>query len=151
MSEYKSNLPILLVGALNSIRSMARFQKLAFLADKEIFKDADKYSDWTSHYYGPFSRDLEADVDTYCEDGMLAVVDITHPVSHNPVPFYSITSNGRTKFKSFYADNHAKIKEIAAQLFHFQFHKTNAGLLHYVYKHHKEFTVNSVIKDEMGD
>lgn len=150
MSEHKSDLPILLVGTLNSIRTMTRFQKFAFLADKEIFTAVDKYSDWKPHYFGPFSRDLQSDVDAYCKDELLKETDVVHPVSDDYVSSYSLTLTGRKEFNSLYNNNVSTIKKISAFLSPYQFHNTNASLLYYVYANYKDYTTNSIIKDEIG-
>ena len=143
----RSNLPVLLLGSLDSIRSMTRFQKLAFLSDREIFKDA-KYADWKPHYYGPFSDDLERDVEHYVGAGLVKSELVDHPASHEPVSLHSLTPAGISEFESNFKANEYEIGEMQRRLYKYQFHDTNAELLYYVYKHHEEYTKKSLIRKQ---
>ena len=147
-APHKSDLPILLLGSLNAIRSMARFQKLAFLSDKETFKNTKKYSDWRAHYFGPFSADLKKDVDEYVREGLINVTFVRHPTSGELVSSRRLTPSGISKFNSIFEANREEISEIRKHLSRYQLHHTNARLLGYVYKHYKDYTKNSVIRGQ---
>ncbi len=150
MAESKSDLSILLLGGLTSMRSMTRFQKMAFLADKEVF-EKDEYTDWKPHYYGPFSRDLENDIENYSKKGLLKSEKRRHPISNEPVSCYMLTDEGKEKFNSLCSNKKyvSYIEKIKKRFFRYQFHKTNAILLSYVYKNYPDYTVNSKIKNEI--
>ena len=144
----KGELPILLLGTLGAIRSKSRLQKLAFLSDMELFKDAENYA-WKAHNYGPFSTELEEDMEHYRGAGMIDITDVRHPVSEELVLSYSLTAKGRTEFYSICKDKIEKITEMRDRFFKYQFHDSNAMLFLYIYKNHKEYTANSIIPEQV--
>ena len=146
----KSDLPILLLGALDSIRTTARFQKMAFLSDMEVYGGT-KYSDWRPRSYGPFSDDLKNDVDLCVGAGLIRSGYVIHPVSQKPVPLLSLTPEGRSEFESILEANRKEIAEIRTRLFQYQFHRTSARLLWYIYENHEEYTTKSLIGDKLPE
>lgn len=143
-----SDSPILLLGSLSSIRSMTRFQKLAFLCDQKILDKKDQY-EWKSYYFGPYSTELQNDVEQLCDKELLKVEQLPHPLTKNPVSTYSLTGDGKLKFDTFRNTKQQIIVEIRKLLFRYQFHRTNTSLLQYVYEHYPKYTTNSRIKDEV--
>ena len=150
MSELpKSDLPILLLGSLGAIHSLSRLQKMAFLSDMELFKGAE-YSDWKPHYYGPFSDDLEKDIEHYALAGLIGIEDALHPPSCEPVSLHYLTLAGRSKFDSICEDNMWEIAEIQKRLARYQFHNSNARLMAYVYRNYEDYTTGGAIKGSVA-
>lgn len=148
-NNASSELPVLLLGSLSSIRSTTRFQKLAFLADMEVFKNEQMY-DWFPHHYGPYSSSLSNDIEIYEHKNLIECNVLQHQISSEPVKFYSLTKNGHDLFDGTLRKQYENyIPEILDHTLHYQFHNTNTRLLQYVYEKYGDFTTKSKILNQV--
>ena len=150
--EVHTELPILLLGSLNEIRTSTRLEKMAFLCDQKIFKDGDGmyYTDWKPHHYGPYSKKLMDDVNFYATKLQRIIeIRLVEDVFSNIVKMYSLTIKGRHEFSKLLNKFDGKQFDIYELLLKYQKHKTNYKLLHDVYDEYPKYTVNSLIKNKV--
>jgi uncharacterized protein YwgA len=79
--EFKKEDRVLLIINDNFVQGSTRLQKYGFLLAQEhndIFNELSEtytqlkfYNDWKPHYYGPFSEELQKDIDTCIKNGLL--------------------------------------------------------------------------------
>lgn len=89
---------------LEKIHGRKRFQKLIFLL-KEKYEIPFSYN-FISHYYGPYSRGLQIDIDNMENSQMIEVSKNNYPISHK------ITKNGKKNFKLLNESNKKLVKAL---------------------------------------
>lgn len=136
-------LALLYVDRSRKIDGITRFQKLAFLAQKdgglgELFEfEADKY--------GPFSKDLYSSIDALQGREMIKCETATTR-GGNEKYVYSLTGLGQRAAKSQLAKDDNEIKglfDIAQKIKTDHNDQPLDRLLRYVYKKYPDYTVNS--------
>lgn len=72
----KRFLPLALLYASDGeIRGKTRFQKLAFLAEKDLEKHGISPYDFIAYDYGPFSKDILEETEALAEDGLTEITE----------------------------------------------------------------------------
>lgn len=137
-----SELPIILLGSISKIRSLTRFQKLAFLADKEVIKDTEMYNDWGSRYSGPHSVNLDKDLEYYSNN---KIIEITVGKNNSglDISIYLLTDKGQKQFEEICTRFENHVFEIKNSLYYYQFHDTNAMLLQDIYENYNDYIKKS--------
>ncbi len=151
----KSEERVLFIINDNIIRGSTRFQKYGFLLFKQYQKELTKlkktyptfnfYDDWIPHHFGPYSKQLNQDIDECITDEILAKKIIDKERNYNQ---YTLTLKGRTKWrKLFYntTDEMMKINDKIRQLQTMNF----IEMLKQIYEAYPKYTVNSTIKNSL--
>ena len=142
-------LTLLAVGEEQSVNGITRFQKLIFLAQKELEDLPDLY-EFRADKYGPFSRGLYDDIDELVEKGY-AELDTESTRLGEDKKVYRLTEKGEDKLKS----------ELMSE--DFEFRITNLGdlmdeyedkglwpLLKYVYREYPSMAEESTLNIGLG-
>ncbi len=142
----------------NAIWGSTRFQKYGFLLAKQYQREIEMleltnsgfefYNDWGPHYFGPFSRQLERDIETCINKKILkkTFVDKT-PGGERDINIYQLTVAGRKRWRDIFYENDC-MKKLDDKIKHLQ-KMSSVTLLRLVYNAYPEFTTNSTIKNSL--
>lgn len=148
--EFYSEDRVLFIIHDKVIRGATRFQKYGFLLyqqyDLELaelkinWPSFNFYNDWMPHHYGPYSKELAADMKASIENkiiGHAVINDITH---------FSLTIRGRDRWRKFFVRAEQDMKKIIEKVEYLQ-GVSLRGLLKQIYGNYPKFAVNSKIKE----
>ena len=151
----KSEERVLFIVGDTVIHGNTRFQKYGFLLfkqfDKELKKlknncdmDQNYYDDWKPHYYGPFSKQLETDIDKCVNDEILIK---THDEERN-CDRYELTLKSRQKWRKIFEKCPNELITINDKIRYLQTMSLH-NLLEQIYDAYPKYIVNSLIKDSI--
>ena len=144
----------------NMIYGSTRFQKYGFLLFKQYEKELKElgiafsnfnfYADWKAHYYGPYSKELEKDIENTISSKLLIKsehkVDGSEKIAH----IYSLTLRGRARWRKLFNKVPEEIIEINKKIQNLQ-NKNFYTLLKEIYDVYPEYTTKSIIKDDLNN
>ena len=133
-----TELPILLLGTLGTIKRKTRLEKLAFLCDMEVFKKRKVYDDWLPSAYGPFSTKLHDDISDLASKNI--VIMTTQEGGFNDGTCkYALTSDGRKKYSQLMNLHVKKVIRIHDLLLAYNHMETTVPLMERVYQKYPKF------------
>lgn len=132
------------------ILDSTRFQKYGFLLLKGNAKELTElkisypnfnfYDDWKPHLFGPYSEQLQQDIQTCIEKKLLSKMLINR--THN----YSLTLLGRVRWRKFFETSRDEIMKIDKKISKLQ--KTSLyGLLRLIYDAYPEYDITRQIEN----
>lgn len=135
------------------IHGSTRLQKYGFLLSEQYKKELSSlasncpglefYDDWAALWYGPFSRDLQKDVETCVSGGLISKTLVDPGLgSHR----YAPTIKGRARWRKILAASGKEIGDIHEKVSNLQSMRLEQ-LLEGIYHAYPEYTKHSVIKD----
>ncbi len=139
----------------NAVHGATRLQKYGFLLHKQYRKELSElaieymvpfYDDWKAYHYGPFSRQLEADIEK-CVDAGLIKKDAGS--GNHKYDIYSLTTKGRVKWRRLLAEKTSEIGDLHEKIRLLQAENLRT-LLTKIYNAYPEYIVNSRIRDEIA-
>ena len=152
--NIKSEDRVLFVINDNEIKGSTRFQKYGFLLWEQYQKELKKiasvheslvfYDDWKPHYYGPFSTELQNDIDACIKNGLLC----KSKGDGLKLDIYWLTLKGRIRWRKFFTDDeyYEEAKKINDKIRNLQ--KVHYySLLRQIYKEYPKYAANSKIRD----
>ncbi len=156
MSTTSSQYPLLIIVSDSVITGTTRLQKYGFLLHKQHRKELSKIEDkfdfefyredeWISHYYGPFCRQLETDIQI-CIDARLMTKTYKDIDGTSITPRHSLTMKGRLKWRELFQDMPKEMEKINDKITDLQ-HKNLYDLLRLVYKEYPQYTENSKLRE----
>ncbi|ELY31092.1 PadR family transcriptional regulator [Halogeometricum borinquense] len=143
MADVLLPLALMYVNNNAEIEGATRFQKLAFLTQKE--KDISELHEFKSDKYGPFSPSLAGSIKTLENKGIIERRTET-TVSGNEKYIYSLTDEGRRVVKSLINDENRDVDHVlkAAESIKKRYQDTPLDrLLRYVYQKYPDYTEKS--------
>lgn len=127
----------------SGVEGATRFQKLVFLSQKEA-NLSEKY-EYEEDMFGPYSRELESDIDVFIEKGLINKYEVYNEVG-NPKHIFSLTNSGIRVAKRLLNEDQydAVFKEINKIKSKYNNEKIG-DLLRYVYGKYPEYTTESTL------
>ena len=135
------------------IHGSTRLQKYGFLLYKQYKKELSKlasncpalkfYDDWEPLWYGPFSRNLRADVDTCVGDGLIERISVDQSLNSYR---YALTIRGRAKWRKILDASHSEVSAIHEKVSNLQTMRLER-LLEGIYHAYPKYTKHSTISD----
>lgn len=147
-SRNDTDLPIILLGTLGTIKYKTRLEKLAFLCDMEIFTDCKWYSDWIPYMYGPFSLMLLDNMDELKSEGMVHIRTVKDPFGQDTKE-YSLTDIGRERYSKLAGEYMDQSRQIRETLSKYNESATNLPLLRKVYGEYPQYAARSLISEDV--
>lgn len=148
-SRSDTDLPVILLGTLGTIKYKTRLEKLAFLCDMEIFTDWKWYNDWIPYKYGPFSRKLLDDMDRLSDAGLVNIRTIKDPFGQ-ATKEYSLTDSGRQRYVELFATYAKQGRHIRESLVKYNTSISMLPLLRKVYNKYPQYAARSLISENVG-
>ena len=147
---------VLLIINDNTIYGSIRFQKYGFLLYKQYERDLKEieisfqylrfYNDWEPHFYGPYSKELEKDIET-CVANKLIRKSLFTTEKKQKMDVYTLTLKGRGKWRKMYdqIDEMAQIDKKIKNLQKIPYYT----LIRQIYNAYPKYTTNSRIKEQL--
>ncbi len=107
------------------------------------------YSDWKSHYYGPYSEELAKDMDECIEQRLIDRYE-TVGVRGHEIQKYTLTMKGRKRLRELW-DHYNKLLKNIYELTGNLRQKPLMVILKEIYLAYPEYTTKSEIKDQVLD
>ena len=131
------------------VRGRTRFQKMIFVLQHQIKNFKDKY-DFIPHDYGPYSRELQDDIDNLIEKELL--IEVCNTIEEGKIKYvYQITKKGESLVQSILDDSDLekkfrfnRIADIASRIKHDLNRKHLPTLLTDIYEQYPDFSKHSV-------
>lgn len=140
---------VVLVNSL-TVHGKTRLQKYGFLASKLYQSDLERldfYQDWRPHHYGPYSRSLDLDMRQCVKDNILDEANGLES-GGNAYHVYTLKPKGHAMLRKLALEHESVIKTLHAKFLDFN-KKPWQSLLKDIYEAYPEYTVNSLIKDDV--
>jgi len=140
----------------NLISGSVRFQKYGFLLHKQYQKELmeismscptfDFYKDWKPYHYGPYSQELQNDMDK-CENNDMLDKKIIPTQRNKSLHTYALTIKGRKRWRGLFL-HIPEMREIDQKIKNLQKMPYNE-LIRRVYNTYPEYTKISKIRESM--
>lgn len=131
-----------------------RFQKHGFLLWKQYGKELQSlesvydgfkfYDDWIPYYFGPYSRDLKADIAVNVKNGIIKEARFENTMR------YTLTIKGRVKWRKIFAKSGAEMDRIGEKIRHMS-DTPLYEMLKAIYKSYPQYAIKSKIRDELRE
>lgn len=152
--EVREVLPLALLFAADDhrIKGRTRFQKLAFLAGKQLEERGISLYDFVPYDYGPYSKDLQETIDKLVSEGLVRVRK-TQTYGGDDRYDYRLTEKGRRSFERNLPDEEMVFNEpslktvysVAKDIVGSYNDMPISNLLDIVYTEFPEYAENSVL------
>jgi len=138
--------PLALLAADNSesVEGITRFQKLVFLAQRELF-DEDEFYPYKPHKYGPFSKSLYDDLDQLVERDFIKQ-STEKTVTGNERKVYTLSEKGKRALNKAEEENFDFDLETLSEIMEEYNYENLWDLLEYVYSEYPEMAEKSKLK-----
>lgn len=147
---------VLLIINDNTIHGSIRFQKYGFLLYKQYERDLKDieisfpnlgfYDDWKAHYYGPYSEELEKDIEKCVSNNFIRKSSVITEKKQK-MYMYTLTIKGRTEWRAMYdkIDEMAQIDKKIKNLQKIPYYT----LIRQIYNAYPKYTTESRIIDQL--
>lgn len=131
------------------VEGTTRLQKLVFLVQQQVAYELpeDLRYDYVGHDYGPFSKELAADLEALAERGWIEVEK--RPATNGTQYVYRLTEDGRRAVREMTGESSGPVTDVVLdRVRHVEDvfnHMPVSNLLEYVYNHYEEYTTESVL------
>ncbi len=124
------------------VEGITRMQKLVFLAERELRDlDEEEFYDFEPYDYGPFSKELYADIESLAEEGYVEEEEVETPGGKTK-QVYDISNKGKALFNHLQDETNLAMDNIE-ELKDQHNDKPLLQLIKHVYLEYPEMAVNS--------